>query len=68
MNQLLPAGIPFLVLLFGFFLAAAALSYLLRRWARLVALFGAVGALALALLVWQIDFARPCGCCRQAGR
>ena len=59
MNQMLSAGVPFLFLLFGFFLAAAALSYLLRQWARVGALAGAASALVLALLVWQIDFARP---------
>ena len=59
MNQILPADFSFLSLLFGFFLAAAVLSYLLRQWARMVALVGAVGALVLTILVWQIDFERP---------
>lgn len=59
MTQILPAGIPFPFLLFGFLLAAAASSYLLRRWARAVALAGALAAMTLALVVWQIDFERP---------
>lgn len=59
MTQSVGGGIPFPFLFFGVLLAAAALSYLLRRWARLVASVGALSAALLAVLIWQIDFERP---------
>ena len=57
MNQ--AAGLPYLVLLFGFYAVSAVASYLLRARGRWVALGGASAALLTALWVWSLDLSRP---------
>mgnify|MGYP001245962422 CR=1 FL=1 len=57
MNQ--AAGLPFLWLLFGFYLAAAVTSYLLRAHGRWVALGGAGAALLAAAWIWSLDLSLP---------
>lgn len=59
MNQVGAVGLPFLYLLFIFFGAAAAASYLLRAWSRNVGLAGAAAALLLAVWVWSLDLSLP---------
>jgi len=59
MNNVDAAGVPFLSLLFGFYLAAAAASFLVRVWWRAVALIGSAAALLLAVSIWLLDLSLP---------
>ncbi|MCB0069090.1 MAG: hypothetical protein KDD77_18135, partial [Caldilineaceae bacterium] len=59
MNGVEAAGLPFLFLLFGFYLAAAAASFLARAWLRPVALVGAAAALLLATWIWLLNLSLP---------
>ena len=53
------AGLPFLYLLFGFYLLAAGASFLARAWLRPVALIGAAVALLSATWIWLLDLSLP---------
>ncbi|MBE2237087.1 MAG: hypothetical protein IAE81_04815 [Caldilineaceae bacterium] len=53
------AGLPFLLLIFGFYLVAAGASFYLRAWVRWVALGGAVAALLVAAWLWSLDLSLP---------
>lgn len=57
MNQ--AAGLPYLVLLLGFYVLAALTSYLLRVRGKWVALGGAAAALLAAAWVWSLDLSLP---------
>lgn len=59
MNQVSATGLPFLFLLFGFFVAAASASFLLRASARAVAVAGAVAATLLSAWVWSLNLSLP---------
>lgn len=59
MNGVEAAGLPFLFVLFGFYLAAAGASFLARSWPRPVALIGAVTALLLATWIWLLNLSLP---------
>ena len=59
MNQVSAAGLPFLFLLFGFYLAAAGASLLLRARPRWVAGGGALAALLAALWLWSLNLSLP---------
>jgi len=59
MNQAGAVGLPFLYLLFAFFIIAAGASYLLRTWSRIVAIGGALAAFLLAVWVWSLDLSLP---------
>lgn len=59
MNQVSAVGLPFLVLLFGLYMAAAGASYLLRQRTRLVAISGASAAALLSLWVWSLNLSLP---------
>ncbi|MFZ1770222.1 MAG: hypothetical protein WAU00_13545, partial [Caldilinea sp.] len=53
------AGLPFLLLIFGFYLVAAGASFYLRAWGRWVALSGVVAALLVAAWLWSLDLSLP---------
>jgi multicomponent Na+:H+ antiporter subunit D len=59
MNPIEPFGIPLIALLFVFFIGAASISFLLRTWARFVALAGASAAVLLAIWIWSLDLSLP---------
>lgn len=59
MNPIEPVGLPFLPLLFVFFIAAASASFLLSAWARLVAIVGAGAAALLAAWIWSLNMSLP---------
>ncbi len=57
-TELLAAG-PFPPMLLGIYAVAAVVSFLLRTWARYVALTGAALATLIGIGLWQLDFSRP---------
>ena len=59
MSNVDAVGVPFLYLLFGFYLAAAVTSFLARTWLRPVALIGAAAALLLAAWIWALNLSLP---------
>jgi formate hydrogenlyase subunit 3/multisubunit Na+/H+ antiporter MnhD subunit len=59
MNQVSATGLPFLYLLFGFYLAATGASLLLRTRPRWVAGGGALAALLAALWIWSLNLSLP---------
>lgn len=59
MSDVNTAGLPFLFLLFGFYLGAASASFLLRTRLRVVALTGAAAAGLAALWFWALNLSLP---------